>query len=165
MYQASVPVSILGLENLSNILGKANAQALDKKIDPLVLTTSRLYPDMFPLTKQIFIATDVVKGGIARLAGLEIPAYPDEETTFTELQNRIAKTISFIKTVTPQQIDGSENKHISLKVGGKEMTFIGQDYLFKFVLPNLYFHSTTTYAILRHNGIDIGKSDYLGNIQ
>lgn len=165
MYQASVPTFVLGLTNLATLLTKAEAHATAKKIDPLVLTSSRLYPDMFPLSRQVQIACDVVKGGAARLAGVEVPSFPDTETTFPELQERIRKTIAFIQSLPAGQIDGSEGKTIPLKVGPNELTFAGKDYLFKFVLPNLHFHTSIAYAILRHNGVEIGKMDFLGAIQ
>jgi len=165
MYSASIPTFVHGLNNLASVLAKAAAYAEAKKIDPSVLVNARLYPDMFPLSKQVQIATDVVKGGGARLAGVEVPSFADTETTFPELQARVAKTIDFLKTLTAAQIDGSEAKEISLKVGPNQLSFKGQDYLLSFVIPNLYFHSSITYAILRHNGLDIGKSDYLGKIQ
>lgn len=165
MYQASVPTFIHGLTNLSAILGKAKAYAAARKIEETVLVNARLAPDMFALSKQIQITTDIIKGGVARLAEVEIPSFPDTEATFDELQARIEKTIKFIKTITPAQIDGSEEKAIALKVGGNEMHFKGQSYLLQFIIPNFYFHITTTYAILRHNGLDIGKMDFLGKIQ
>ncbi len=165
MYQLSVPVFVHGLTNLSAILKKAEAQATAKSIDPSVLINSRLYPDMFPLSRQVQIASDIVKGGVARLAGLEAPSFPDTETTFDELQQRIQKTTGFIQTASAKQIDGSEDKAITLKVGGNDMTFKGQDYLLRFVNPNFYFHTSIVYALLRHNGIEIGKRDYLGTIQ
>jgi hypothetical protein len=117
---------------------------------------------MYPLSRQIQIATDAVKGGAARLAGIDVPSYPDTETTFAELKDRIAKTVSFIQGISPAQIDGTEDREISLKIGGHDVTFKGQAYLLNFVTPNLYFHITTAYAILRHNGLEIGKVDYLG---
>ncbi len=162
MYQASVPVFVRQLENLSSILKKAEAHAVAKKIEPEVFITARLAPDMFALARQVQIVTDGVKGGAARLAGVEVPSYPDTEKTFPELQARIEKTISFLKGFKPAQIDGSEDRTITLKVGGNEMNFKGQPYLLNFVLPNLGFHTTTTYAILRHNGVEIGKKEYLG---
>jgi hypothetical protein len=164
MYQASVPTFIHGFTNLSAILTKGEAHAVAKKIDPSVFVGARLAPDMFPLSRQIQIATDVTKGGCARLAGIEIPSYADTETTFPELQARIAKTVDFLQSIKPMLIDGSEDRAISLKVGGKEMNFKGQAYLLNFVIPNFYFHITTTYAILRHNGVDVGKADFLGSI-
>ena len=127
-----------------------------------MLINARLAPDMFPLSRQVQIASDAVKGGTARLAGLEIPSFPDTETTFAELQERLAKTIAFMETAKAEQFVNAETKEISLKVGGQDLNFSGLDYLNGFVLPNLYFHITTTYAILRHNGLDIGKKDFLG---
>lgn len=122
----------------------------------------RLAPDMFPLSKQVQIATDGAKGGAARLAGLEPPRYEDNERTFPELVARVHKTIDFLATLTPEQIDGSEEKTITLKFHETTKTFVGMPYLLNYVLPNLYFHTTTAYAILRHNGVEIGKQDYLG---
>jgi uncharacterized protein len=162
MYQASIPVFIHMLGNLSGILDKGAAYAESMKIDPSVLVNSRLYPNMFALVRQVQIATDMVKGCGARLAGQEPPSYEDNETSFTELKTRIDKTIAFLKTIKPEQIDGTEDKNVQLKVGGKPMTFQGQPYLLNYVLPNLHFHTTTAYNILRHNGVDIGKKDYLG---
>jgi hypothetical protein len=163
MYQASIPTFIRSLDNLAAILAKAAAYAETKAIDPSVLINARLAPDMFPLSRQIQIATDGVKGCAARLAGIEVPSYPDTETTFPELQARIAKTMAFLKSVTAAQIDGSEERTINLKVGGRDLSFQGQTYLLNFVIPNLYFHVTTAYGILRHNGLDIGKKDFLGS--
>src|SRR5271170_1745094 len=158
MYQASIPTFIHGLNNLSAILTKAAAYAEAKKIDPSVLVGARLAPDMFPLSRQIQIATDGVKGGAARLAGIDVPSYADTETTFDELQARIAKTIAFLQSVSAKQIDGSEERAISFKGGARDWNFkSGHDYLLTFVIPNFYFHVTTAYAILRHNGLDIGK--------
>ncbi len=165
MYQASIPGFIRSLQNLSAILTKAAAYAEAKKIDPSVLINARLAPDMFPLSRQIQIATDGVKGCAARLAGVDVPSYADTETTFPELQARIAKTVAFLQGFKPEQIDGSEKRAIALKVGGVDMTFEGQPYLLSFVIPNLYFHTTIAYAILRHNGLDVGKKDYLGSVQ
>jgi hypothetical protein len=162
MYQASIPVFVRMLGNLSAILEKAASFSEARKIDPSALTNARLAPDMYPLSRQIQIATDAVKGGAARLAGIDVPSYPDTETTFAELKDRIAKTVSFIQGISPAQIDGTEDREISLKIGGHDVTFKGQAYLLNFVTPNLYFHITTAYAILRHNGLEIGKVDYLG---
>lgn len=161
MYQASVPVLVRHLTILSKILSKAEASATARNIDPSVFIAARLAPDMLPLTKQIQIASDVSKGGAGRLAGAEIPSFADTETSFAELQERITKTVDYISSLKPEQIDGSETKAISLKVGGRALEFNGQDYLLQFVLPNLYFHVTTAYAILRHNGVPLGKADYL----
>jgi hypothetical protein len=164
MYQASVPVFTHGLDNLNAILEKAASFAESKKIDPSVLVNARLAPDMFPLARQIQIATDGAKGGVARLAGIEIPSYPDTETTLDELRARVSKTKEFVGSLTAAQIDGSEDRDIMLKVGGRELSFKGQAYLLSFVIPNFYFHSTTTYAILRHNGVELGKMDFLGKL-
>lgn len=163
MYQASVPTFIRMLTNLSGVLDKGAAYAEARKIDPAVLVNSRLFPDMFPLARQVMIVTDNAKGGASRLAGLEPPKYEDSETTFPELKARIDKTIAFLKTFTPDQIDGSEERTINMKVAGKPMTFQGLPYLLNYVLPNIYFHTTTAYDILRHNGVDVGKKDYLGS--
>jgi uncharacterized protein len=163
MYHASVPrfVNILG--NLSNILDKAQAHVDAKKLDIATLTTYRLFPDMLPMTTQVQIACDTAKGVVARLGGVEIPVYEDNEKTLADLKARIAKTIAFIQTVTPAQIDGTEDKEIVIKRGDKETRYKGMQFLLGHALPNFYFHVTTTYNILRHNGIEIGKRDYLGN--
>lgn len=162
MYQASIPGFLRMLGNLSAILHKAEAYAAERKIDPGVLINARLAPDMHPLVRQVQIATDSVKGCGARLAGIEVPSYADTESNFAELQERIAKTRAFLQSIDAAQLDGSEGRQITLKFPGAEMTFSGQDYLLGFVLPNFYFHVTTAYAILRHNGLQIGKMDYLG---
>jgi len=163
MYQASVPrfVNILG--NLSNILDKAQAHADAKKLDAAALTSYRLFPDMLPMSAQVQIACDGAKGAVARLAGVEIPAYEDKEKTLADLKARIAKTVAFIQSVAPAQIDGSEDKEIVLKRGDKETRYKGMQFLLGHALPNFYFHVTTAYNILRHNGVEIGKRDYLGN--
>jgi len=163
MYQVSIPrfVNILG--NLSNILDKAQAYVDAKKIDTATLTTYRLFPDMLPMTTQIQIACDAAKGVVARLAGVEIPVYEDNEKTLSDLKARIAKTVAFIQTVTPEQIDGTEDKEIVIKRGDKETRYKGMQFLLGHALPNFYFHVTTAYNILRHNGVEIGKRDYLGN--
>ena len=165
MYQASTPTFVHGLQSLSAILTKAEAYATAKKIDPAVLINARLYPDMFPFSRQVQIACDIAKAGVARLAGVEVPSFPDTETTFAELQARIKKTIDFISSHPASTIDGKENADITLKVGGNPMQFKGQPYLLQFVIPNFYFHITAAYAILRHNGVEIGKMDFLGSIQ
>ncbi|HEU5048448.1 MAG TPA: DUF1993 domain-containing protein [Rickettsiales bacterium] len=164
MYDASIPVLIRGLNNLATILTKAAAYAEAKKIAPEVLVNARLAPDMYPLSRQIQIATDMAKGCGARLAKLEVPSFADTETTFPELQERIAKTIAFLKTIQHAQVEGSEERDVVVKTRGREHTFKGKDYLLNFVLPNFYFHTTTTYAILRHNGLEIGKADFIGSL-
>ena len=163
MYQASVPrfVNILG--NLSNILDKAQAHVEARKIDPLTLTSYRLFPDMLPMRFQVQNACDTAKGAVARLAGVEIPKHEDTEQSLVELKARIAKVIGFLKTIAPEQIDGTEDKEIVIKRGDKETRYTGMQFLLGHATPNFYFHVTTAYNILRHNGIEIGKRDYIGN--
>ncbi len=162
MYTASIPTLKHMLGNLSAILTKAEQHAAAKKIDPSVLIGARLYPDMFPLARQVQIACDQAKGCAARLAGIEVPKYEDKENSFPELQARIAKTIDFVSSIPSAEIDDSEMREIELQAGGKTFQFKGQDYLAHWVFPNFYFHLTTTYAILRHNGVELGKADFLG---
>ena len=162
MYQASVPVYTQLLGALSNVLRKGEAFAEAKKIEPSVLINARIAPDMRPLSFQVQTATDQVKGSLARLAGVEIPSFPDTETTFADLQARIAKTLDFVKTIKAEQIDGTEEKEIVLTFGTQKFPFKGQSYLLSFAMPNFYFHITMAYAILRHNGVEIGKRDYMG---
>lgn len=164
MFNASVPPIAHTLKNLSEILQKGAAHAEARQIDAAVLINARLFPDMFPLSRQVQIATDQGKGGPARLAGMEPPKFEDTETTFPELIARIDRTVSFIESLRPEQIDGSEDRKITLVAGGRTLNFIGLPYLTNFVLPNLYFHATTAYNILRHNGVEIGKMDFLGKI-
>lgn len=163
MYQASVPRFINALNNLSAILDKAQAHVDAKKLDEATLTSFRLFPDMLPMARQILIATDTAKGLAARLAGVEIPVYDDTEKTLGELKARIAKTVAYLQTFRPEQIDGTENKEIIIKRGDKETRYNGMQFLLGHAVPNVYFHITTAYNILRHNGVDIGKRDYLGN--
>ncbi|MEP6944148.1 MAG: DUF1993 domain-containing protein [Betaproteobacteria bacterium] len=162
MYQATVPrfVNILG--NLSSILDKAQAHVDAKKIDAAALPGYRLFPDMLPMTKQVQIACDTAKGVVARLAGVDIPVFEDNEKTLAELKERIAKTIAFVKTMTPAQLDGTEDKEIVIKRADKETRYNGMQFLLGHAIPNFYFHVATTYNILRHNGVEIGKRDYLG---
>lgn len=163
MFQASVPQLVRAIRSLVAILGKGAAHAEASNIDPTVLINSRLYPDMFPLGKQVQIVSDVSRRGVARLAGVEAPALEDTETTFAELIDRLEKSIAYLETFSAEQLDGTEEKEITLPVGkGKTMTFEGWPYLSFFVLPNVYFHVTTAYDILRHNGVELGKRDYLG---
>ncbi|MEO5702052.1 MAG: DUF1993 domain-containing protein [Casimicrobiaceae bacterium] len=163
MYQASVPRFINILGNLSAILEKAKSQTEARKLQPTALTSFRLFPDMLPMTSQVQIACDTAKGAAARLAGVEIPSFEDNEATLDDLQARIAKTIAFLETVKATQIDGTEDKEIVLKRGDKETRYKGMQFLLGHAVPNFYFHVTTTYNMLRHNGIEIGKRDYLGN--
>ena len=164
MYQASVPVFTKTLENLSAILDKAAALAEAKKFDPSVLVQSRLAPDMLPFSFQIQSATDMARNSVARLAGVEAPSFQNTETTLPELKARIDKTLAFIKTIKPEQVDGSEARSIRIKMGPNEVPFKGQPYLLHFILPNFFFHSTTAYALLRHNGVDLGKRDFIGQL-
>jgi hypothetical protein len=162
MYQASAPRLINSMRNLSAILDKTQTYIDTKKIDPAALLQFRLFPDMLNLTRQIQIATDTAKGVVARLAGVDIPAYEDNETSVAELQARIAKTIAFIEGFTPAQIDGTEDKAIVTKRGDKETHYTGMQFLLGHAIPNVYFHVSIAFAILRHNGVEIGKRDYLG---
>jgi len=162
MYQASVPVFSRALNNLAAILEKAAAQAEAKKIDPAVLIGYRLYPDMLPLARQIHIATDGAKGGVARLAGVEPPKYEDNEASFPDLIARLRKTVAYLESIKPEQIDGSEDKTVTWKTQTTTRTMQGMPYLLSHVTPNVYFHVTTAYDILRHCGIEIGKQDFLG---
>ena len=162
MYQASVPAFVQMLSSLAAILDKAEAYAAERKIDPAVLLGWRLAPDMFALARQVQIATDHAKGCCARLAGVEVPKYADEETTFADLRARVARTIDFVRSFEPSDIDVSEDRGITITAGGRELRFKGQQYLVNFVLPNFYFHVTTAYNILRHCGLPIGKRDFMG---
>ncbi|NHQ87914.1 DUF1993 domain-containing protein [Iodobacter sp. HSC-16F04] len=163
MYTASVPVFKQLLTALSDVLAKAETHAEAHKIDPTVLLQTRLYPDMFPLVRQVQIACDFAKSVPARLANVEVPAYEDNEQTFAELQARISKTLAFINGLSAAQIDGSEALEIVLRPGTpKEKKLSGQTYLLSYGLPQFFFHVTTTYALLRHNGVEIGKRDFMG---
>jgi hypothetical protein len=162
MYEASIPVFIRMLKNLAAILAKGAAYAEAKKIEPTVLVNSRLYPDMFPLARQVQIASDAAKGCGARLAGREPPKFEDNEATFPELLTRIDKTIAYLETLKPEQINGSEQRTITLQIRNNTLTFLGMPFLLNFVLPNFYFHITTAYDILRHCGVEIGKQDFIG---
>src|SRR4051812_21769226 len=162
MYQASAPRFATMLRNLSTLIDKAQAHCEAKKIEPAALTTFRLYPDMFPLTRQVQIACDTAKGAVARLAGAEIPKHEDTEQTFAELKARIAKTVDFIESVPAAKVDGTEEKEIVLAMRSGERRFKGMQYLLGFAYPNFYFHITTAYNILRHNGVELGKMDFIG---
>lgn len=162
MYQASVPQFIRMLGNLKAILEKTAAHAAARKIDESVLLGARLYPDMFPLSRQVQLATDFARGTGARLAGSEPTPVEDKEKSLVELLARIDNAIEYLRTLSPAQIDGSEAREITRTVRGVPRTFAGVDYLLKYALPNFYFHVTTAYAILRHNGIEIGKGDFVG---
>ena len=163
MYQTAIPPLVRILNNLVVILEKAAVHAEAKKIDPSVLVNARLYPDMFALARQVQIATDGAKGCAARLSGQTPPVYEDTESTIPELIARVRKTADYLSTFTAEQIDGTEERPISIQLRSGELQFTGQSYLLNFVLPNFYFHVTTTYDILRHNGVELGKRDFLGN--
>lgn len=162
MYQASVPVLVRALGSLRHLLAKAAVHCESKKIDQAALIGFRLYPDMRPLSFQVQVACDMSKGCIARLAGVDAPKFEDNEQTFADFDARIDKTLAFIKSVGPAQIDGTEGKAVVLKTPRGDMNFEGLGYLQGFVIPNVYFHTATTYNILRHNGVEIGKMDFLG---
>ena len=162
MYQASIPTITRALNNLIAVLEKGAAHAEARKIDPSVLLNSRLYPDMFPLAKQVQIASDVSKGGSARLAQVDPPSYEDNEASFADLVARLRKTIAFLETLKPEQIDGAEGRTVTWKTQTATRSMQGMPYLLNHVLPNVFFHSATAYDILRHNGVEIGKQDFLG---
>jgi hypothetical protein len=150
------------LMNLDTIVSRAERYAEDKKIDPKVLIQARLYPDMLPFVAQIRIATDTVKGAAARLTGTEMPKWPDDEVTFEDIHRRIRKALDYLSGFKPDQFEGSDEKNIELKLPNRTFEFTGREYVLGFVLPNFYFHVTTAYNILRHNGLAIGKADFLG---
>ena len=162
MYQASAPQLKKMLLNLTTILTMAEEHAAAKGIDGKVLVEARLFPDMFPLARQVQIACDQVKFGLARLAGVEAPKFEDTESTLPQLKERIAKTIAFMDSIKPEQIDGTEAKEIQFSIKGRNFEFVGEQYVLTWIIPNFYFHITTAYNILRHNGIELGKADYLG---
>jgi uncharacterized protein len=162
MYQSSVPVFNRMLNNLVAIMERATAHCEEKKIDPATLINYRLYPDMFAFAKQVQIAADAAKNGTGFLAGAEPPKFESTEQTFPELIERVKKTLDYVNSFKPEQIDGSEERVISIPRGDTMLTFRGQEYLLNRVLPNFYFHITTAYDILRHNGVELGKRDYLG---
>ena len=161
MYRASVPVFLQILPAMSACLDKGAAYAAAKKFDPAVLLQSRLFADMFPLVRQVQIAADFAKSTVARLAGVDPPKYDDTETTIDQLKARIAKTLDYVKEFRPSQIDGSEERDITIPMGGQSRSFKGENYLVGFAMPNFIFHATTAYAILRHNGVELGKADFM----
>ena len=162
MYQATVPAIIRAINNLMTILEKAAAHAEAKKIEPSVLLASRLFPDMFPLSKQVQLASDIAKAGSARLAGAEPPSFEDNEKTFAELVERLRKTVAYLESLKPEQIDGSEDRTVTWKTRTSTRSMQGLPYLLNHVTPNVFFHCTTAYNILRHNGVELGKQDFLG---
>lgn len=164
VYQYTVPVCIRALTNLDNILRKGESWAKEKKIEESVLLNSRLALDMYPLVKQVQIATDNAKGAGARLADIKNPKFEDNETSFAELYDRLHRTVAFLSDIKPEQMDDAADRTVILKLPGQELKFRGVDYLTGFALPNIAFHVTTAYNILRHNGVELGKRDYLGDI-
>ena len=162
MYQASVPTIVRALNNLAAVLEKADQHATGKKIEPAAFVNARLYPDMFALAKQVQLASDISKGGTARLAQVDAPAFEDNETTFPQLVERVRKTVAFLETLKPEQIDGSEARTVTWQTRTATKSMQGMPYLLNHVLPNVFFHTATAYDILRHNGVELGKQDFLG---
>ncbi|MCI4428185.1 MAG: DUF1993 domain-containing protein [Burkholderiales bacterium] len=162
MYSASVPILVRALDNLQSWFDKAEAFAAARKFDPQVLLAARLAPDMLPFTKQVQIACDSAKFGVARLSGVEAPKFDDTEVSLADLRQRIAKTLEYIRSVPAQRLEGTEDKDIVVPRRDGSMTLKGEFYLKHYVLPNVFFHVTTAYALLRHNGVDLGKGDFLG---
>jgi len=162
LYQLTVPVFVKALTNLKAVLEKAKAHALDHKTEEAAFFNARLYPDMFPLSRQVQVATDLARAGAARLAGVEPPTFEDKEQTFDDLMARITRSIEYLKSLDPRQFDGAETREIVRPVGGQPHTFTGLNYLVQFATPNVYFHTTTAYDILRHNGVPLGKADFIG---
>jgi hypothetical protein len=164
LYAVSVPVFVKTLTNLEAVLEKAKAHALDHKIEEAAFVNARLYPDMLPLARQVQIATDIARGATARLAGLEPPSYEDKEQTFDDLAARVRRTIEYMKALDEKQFEGAATREITRPVRGEPHKFSGVNYLLQFATPNVYFHTTTAYAILRHNGVPLGKADFLGTL-
>jgi hypothetical protein len=162
LYEVSVPVFARMLRNLSALLDKLSADAAARKIEPSVILDARLYPDMFPLTKQVQLACDFAKGASARLAGVPVPAFPDEEKTIDELKARIAKVVAFVEGVAKSDVDAGRDRDVTIKLRDRTVEIKGLDYLNKMAMPNFYFHCTTAYAIMRHNGVAVGKLDFVG---
>jgi len=162
MYQTSIPTFVRVLNNLAAILEKGAAHAEARKIDPTVLLRARLFPDMFPLTRQVQLAADTANGGAARLAGTEVPVYENNESSFPELITRIRKTVAQLEAFKPEQLDGTEDKTVTWQTRSSTRNMQGLPYLLNHVFSNLFFHTTTAYNILRHNGVELGKMDYLG---
>jgi hypothetical protein len=162
MFDQTVSAMSRMLLNLDAIVSRAEKYAEEKKIDPDVLIQARLYPDMLPFVAQIRIATDMAKGAAARLSGAEMPKWPDDEVTFDDIHARIRKALNYLAGFKPEQFEGSETKNVELKLPNRTLQFTGRNYVLGFVLPNFYFHATTAYNILRHNGLDLGKLDFMG---
>jgi hypothetical protein len=164
MYSLSAPVFVRMLRNLDGVLEKGAAYAAARKIEPSVLVNARLFPDMFPLAAQVRIAGDFAKGAVARLTGREPPKFEDNETTFEELRARVARTIAYVEDAAPAAFEGADTRKVTIKLRGEDKTFDGATYLANIVLPNFYFHLTTAYDILRHNGVELGKRDFIGPV-
>lgn len=162
LHQVTVPVFAKTLENLKAVLAKAKAHALEHKIEEAVFVNARLYPDMFPLSRQVQIATDIARGCVARLAGVEPPSYEDTEQTFDELAARIDRTLDYMRGLDEKQFEAAEAREITRPLRGQPHTFTGANYALQFATPNVYFHTATAYDILRHNGVPLGKADFLG---
>lgn len=164
LYAVTVPVFVRTLSNLEAVLQKAKAHALDHKIEEAAFVNARLYPDMFPLSRQVQIATDIARGCAARLAGVEPPSYEDNEQTFDDLVSRIRRTVDYLRSLPEPQFEGAETREITRPVRGEPHAFTGANYALQFGMPNVYFHAATAYDILRHNGVPLGKSDFLGKL-
>ena len=164
LHQAAIAPCLQMFGSLSGVLKKGASYAAERKIDPAALLQARLYPDMFPLTRQVQIASDGAKAGAARLAGVDVPSWPDTETSFEELEARIARSVAFLQGLDPAAIDGAATRSITFKAGKRELTMTGADYVTGWMLPNFFFHVTTAYDILRHNGLAVGKMDFLGAV-
>lgn len=164
LYQVTVPVFVKALSNLRSVLEKAKTHALDHKIEEAAFMQARLFPDMLPLPRQVQIATDIARGASARLAGQEPPPYEDNEQTFDDLLARIDRTLAYIKGLDEKAFDGAETREITRPVRGQPHTFTGMNYLLQFAMPNVYFHCATAYGLLRHNGVPLGKADFLGTL-
>ena len=162
LYPVTVPVFVKALANLKAVLEKAKAHALERKIEEAALVNARLYPDMFPLSRQVQIATDIARGCAARLAGVEPPSYEDKEQSFDDLAARIDRTIDYMRGLDEKHFDGADTRAITRPIRGQPHTFTGANYLLQFATPNVYFHTATAYDILRHNGVPLGKADFLG---
>lgn len=164
IYDASVPVFVQVLEALIGLVDKAEAHAQAKKIEPSVLLGARLFPDMFPLVRQLQLSTDFAKGACARLAGVDVPSYQDTEASFADIRQRLKRTIELVQSLPKDKFDGAGSRDVTVRVAGQPATFKGQPYLLHFALPNFYFHASTAYAILRHCGIELGKRDFIGKV-
>lgn len=163
MYQVCVPVVTQMLNGLTTVLDKAAAHVAEHKLEESAVIQARLYPDMFPMGRQVKQATDFARNAPGRLAGVTSPTFPDADSTFVQLQDRVTRSLAFVSSFTPAQLDGTEDKEISWKAGERQMSYRGQEYLLHFCLPHFFFHVTTAYAILRHNGVEVGKRDYMGS--